>query len=87
MPEKTKETYTLKLKVTTKSKFEDIKEIILPDGSTLYKVYITKAPENGKANEAVIELFSKKLKIPKSNIKMIQGLKSKEKIIQYRLPS
>lgn len=39
----------------------------------LIKVKVTEVPEDGKANKAIIKLFSEKLKIPKSNIKIISG--------------
>lgn len=37
------------------------------------KVHITTAPENGKANEAVIKLLSKHFGVPKSRIEIIRG--------------
>ena len=39
----------------------------------LVKVKVTEVPESGKANKAIIKLFSEKLKIPKSNVEIVSG--------------
>ena len=49
----------------------------------IVKVKIREIPENGKANKAIIDLFSKTFKIPKKNIDIIKGLKSSNKTIQF----
>lgn len=52
------------------------------DNSNLaIKVKITAQPIANKANKALIELLSKTLRIPKSNIEIIKGLTNKEKTI------
>ena len=48
----------------------------------IYKIYINSLPYKGKANKEVIKIISKKLKIPKQNIEIIKGEKSKNKIIK-----
>ena len=45
------------------------------------RVYTTVAPENGRANSAVIELLAKHFKLPKSRIKIVKGLTSRDKIV------
>lgn len=45
------------------------------------RVYTTVAPENGRANGAVIELLSEYLDVPKSKIKIIRGLTGRDKIV------
>ena len=42
----------------------------------------TTVPENGKANEAVIKILSKFLKIPKSKFTIVSGEKNRNKIIK-----
>lgn len=42
------------------------------DEDTL-KVSVTAKPENGKANKAIIELLSEKLKIKKTSLKIVRG--------------
>ncbi len=46
------------------------------------KVYIDTQPENNKANKALIKLLSKHFKISKSNITIVQGEKSRDKVIR-----
>ena len=45
------------------------------------KVKITAQPIENKANKALIEFFSKQLKIAKSNIQIIKGELNKEKTL------
>ena len=54
-------------------------EIMLENDSL--KLKITAQPIENKANKAVIEFFSKKLKIAKSNIQIIKGELNKEKTL------
>ena len=46
------------------------------------KIYLTAVPVQGKANKELIKLLSKELGISKSRISIINGEKSKEKIIR-----
>lgn len=55
------------------------------DGS--YKVYVTVAPENGKANEEVIALLAKELGIKKYNIEIVTGLTSRTKVVKIETDS
>ena len=45
------------------------------------RVYTTTAPEKGRANGAVIELLSEYFDVPKSKIKILKGLASREKLV------
>lgn len=65
------------IKVITKSS----KNEIIFDNNII-KVKITEIPENGKANKAIIDLFSKTFKIPKNKITIIKGLKTSNKTIK-----
>lgn len=73
---------TLRVKVTPKAKSERIKKEMGADGAALYKIYVTAAPEDGKANKAVIKLLSKSLGVAKSNLTITHGHTSREKIIK-----
>jgi uncharacterized protein len=44
-------------------------------------VKIKETPENGKANQAVIKLVAKELKIPPTSIKILKGHTSREKLL------
>ena len=43
---------------------------------------VTAPPESGKANEAVVALLAKRLRVPKRNIRILRGHKSRNKRIQ-----
>ncbi|MBU5575418.1 MAG: DUF167 domain-containing protein [Nitrososphaerota archaeon] len=68
----------LKIKVIPNSKIRKIEK------SDILKVYVNSQPEKGKANIEVIELLSDYFKIKKSDIKILSGFKSKNKIIEIK---
>ena len=43
------------------------------------KLYVTAAPEGGKANEAAIALLAKTLGVPKSSVSIVKGHRSRDK--------
>ena len=53
---------------------------VVMDGGVL-RVYTTVAPENGRANDAVVKLLSEYFDVPKSGIKIIKGLTGRDKIV------
>lgn len=67
----------LNVKVIPKSSKNEITEAT----SDHIKIKVTAAPENNKANAAVIKILSKNLNIPKSNIRIIRGEKNSNKVI------
>ncbi|MBQ7672931.1 MAG: DUF167 domain-containing protein [Alphaproteobacteria bacterium] len=67
----------MNIKVTTKASKNEIREVRNDE----LLISVTAAPENNKANEAIINVLSKKLKIPKSNISILSGDKSRNKKI------
>ena len=58
------------------------KNEIIKDGERI-RVKITAPPVDNKANKFIIEYFSKQLRIPKSNIKIIKGELSREKTVKF----
>jgi uncharacterized protein (TIGR00251 family) len=52
-------------------------------GDARLKVSVTAIPEKGKANAALIGLLSKKLKLPKSAIRIIACEQSRQKTILF----
>ncbi len=50
--------------------------------NNIIKVKVREIAENGKANKAIINIFSKTFKIPKKDINIIRGAKSSNKTIQ-----
>lgn len=68
----------LKVKVIPKASRNEI----VGFEDNVLKVKLTAAPEKGKANQALIDLLSKKLKIPKSKITIIRGATSSLKTLE-----
>lgn len=73
---------TIKVKVTPKAKFNKIKVEHMEDGTDLYRIYVTQAPDDGKANQAVIKLLAKELGVAKSRISVKKGQTNREKILE-----
>ena len=72
----------IRIRVTPKAKSERIKLEQDDDGKPYYKIYVTVVPEDGKANQAVINLLSKTLKIPKSRLTITHGHTGRDKLIR-----
>ncbi|WP_299351908.1 DUF167 domain-containing protein [uncultured Shimia sp.] len=49
---------------------------------TQIRVYVTSAPENGKANAAVQKLLAKAMGIAKSHITLVRGQTSRDKVFR-----
>ncbi len=47
-----------------------------------YKIYVTVPPEKGKANKRMIELLADYFKVSKSQIKILKGEISRNKIVE-----
>lgn len=60
-----------------------IEKIAIENG--VPKIWIRNAPEDGKANKAVISLLAKLLDIPASRIEIVQGHKSRDKRLHITL--
>lgn len=54
-----------------------------PDG--LLRVWITQSPEKGKANQALLELVAKTLRIRKSQLEILSGHTCPQKRLLIRL--
>jgi uncharacterized protein (TIGR00251 family) len=51
------------------------------DGACMLKARVRAIPEDGKANEALIALISKQLKLPASRIRLTAGATSRQKTL------
>jgi len=47
-----------------------------------WKVRVAASPERGRANDAVIELLSRELNIPRRSVSIVSGHAAREKIIR-----
>jgi len=61
--------------VTPRASSEKVE--VSPEG--LVKVYVTAAPTDGEANEAVVKILGKRLGIAKSKVTIVRGFTSREK--------
>lgn len=52
------------------------------NNSELYKVYVTVAPEQGKANKKMIDLLAEYFRVSKSQIRILKGEISRNKIVE-----
>lgn len=68
----------ISVKVAAKSKQNKVIKI----SDAEYKVYVTVAPERGKANEKVIELLSEYFAISKSSIRILRGETANKKLVE-----
>jgi uncharacterized protein (TIGR00251 family) len=58
-------------------------QIIGKEGD-LFKVKLTSPPVGGRANRALIEVLSKKLKMPKGSIEITSGKRSRLKTVRIQ---
>lgn len=68
----------IKIKIITRAKRN---QIIGWQGDIL-KIRLSAAPVAGKANEALLDFLAKNWGVAKSDIKIVRGLKSKNKILE-----
>ena len=62
------------VRATPKAAHERISDIIQDANERCYlKIYVTATPEDGKANEAIINLLAKTFKLPKTCITLTSG--------------
>ena len=72
----------INIKVTPRAKQTMIKTEELADGSQLLRIYVTTAPEKGKANEAVLKLLAKHLGVAPSTLEVVRGHTGRDKVIK-----
>ena len=53
---------------------------VAEDGSL--RVSVTAAPVDGKANEALVSLVSKQLRVPKSSVRVVRGHRARNKVVE-----
>ncbi|HEY5494879.1 MAG TPA: DUF167 domain-containing protein [Candidatus Anoxymicrobiaceae bacterium] len=72
---------TLRVKVTTRSSRPRVEQE--DDGG--YRVYVSTAPEKGKANTQVLKALARHLGVPRSALEITGGLTSRDKTIRLTL--
>ena len=72
------------LKVKANARSSKIEDFILIDGKFYLKLAVKAAPENGKANEAIITFLSKEWQIIKHNLEIISGKTNSVKLLAIK---
>ena len=70
------------MRISVKVQPRSSKNEVVKSADGTFKVYLTKAPTDGKANKALIDILAEYFKIKKSEIKIVSGKTSKNKIIE-----
>lgn len=71
----------MQIKIRVIPRARQSKIVAESDGSL--RVYTNVAPTDGKANDAVVKMLAKYLDVPKTQIKIVRGETSHDKIIEY----
>jgi uncharacterized protein len=66
------------IKVTPKAR----RNAVEPDGAGGFRIWTTTAPENGKANAAVLALLADHLGMAKSRLEVVRGATSRAKVVR-----
>jgi uncharacterized protein YggU (UPF0235/DUF167 family) len=74
----------LRLKVRAGAKNNLIDNFLVIDDKQYLKLSIKTIPENGKANQAVIDFLSRNWKIAKNNLEIINGHTNSLKILSVK---
>lgn len=77
---KTRNGIVIEVKVEPRSSVQGITGVI----DTVLKVKLTAPPVGGAANEQLIEILSEETGIRKSDIKIVRGLSSKNKLVEIK---
>ena len=67
----------IQVKVKPNSRNEEVSQ----EGDS-FIVKVKEPAKEGKANQAVIKLLAKRFGIPKSQVRMLSGFKSKNKVVE-----
>lgn len=76
----------ISVKVTPKSQRNKIVECEFNQETSQFqlKIKVRGVPEKGQVNQNLIEFLAKELDLPVSNLTIISGLSSRQKIIQFQ---
>ena len=69
----------INIRVTTRAKQQ---KIVTEDNGDLH-IYTNAVPTDGDANTSVIKMLAQYLDVPKSQIKIVRGETSRNKVIEY----
>lgn len=70
------------MKIEVHVKTNSRKEIVEKTDAGVYKVSVNAPPQEGRANEAVVELLAEHFGVSKSCVTLLHGQKSKKKLFE-----
>ena len=71
------------VRLTPRSRADRIEGIAyLADGAAVLKVCVSAPPVDGRANDALVELLAKQWDLPRRDLAIVGGLKSRSKIVR-----
>jgi uncharacterized protein YggU (UPF0235/DUF167 family) len=66
--------FIVRIKLTPNAAADDFKDVLVAPGGLEYlRASVTAVPEKGKANQELIKMLSKKLKLPKNIFSIVSG--------------
>ena len=66
--------WILRIKLTPNASFNGLRDLYVnSDGIVFLRAYVTVIAEKGKANEALIKMLAKQLKVSKQQLRIISG--------------
>jgi uncharacterized protein YggU (UPF0235/DUF167 family) len=73
----------VQIRLTPKAKADRIQGLVAEaDGATALKVQVTAAPEDGRANKALIALLAASWQLPKSSMTLVAGATDRRKLLE-----
>ncbi|KAK8050144.1 hypothetical protein PG994_011874 [Apiospora phragmitis] len=78
---------SLHIRCHVKPGADKVREGVLAVSDDAVELCVAAAPRNGESNKAVVQVLSNALKIPKMDLRIVQGLKSRDKTIELSSPS
>lgn len=75
--------FEIKVKVAPGAKIEKL--VIDKEVKHMFRCYVTTIAEKGRANKSVISVIAKKFTTSKSNVELISGERSREKLFFVRI--
>lgn len=73
------------MKILVKAKPNAQKEEVLRVDENHFVVAVKEPPVGGKANEAIVRALAEYFKIPKSQVRIISGHTSRQKVIEIEI--
>ena len=74
------------MKISVKVKPNAKQEKIEKTGERDFLVWVKEKPQEGKANQAVIRVLAKYFGVPKSEVILLNGQTSREKVFEVKKP-